>query len=738
MYMTALLWRLFGVRWAVLLTFCALASTGACLLTFFVARRIGGGFWPGLCAALLYLACPLENDYAIRCLRDISPLWFAALSFAAFVCLVERFRSAPANCAALCLTGLLCTLGCGWRSDALLLAPFFAAASAVLLLRRRKGWRYLIAAGAAFVAGALLPLAAIRLLCPPTRSSPLLVCHVGYYGEYTRCNLMGLENTFEVSRDDVDTDMAAQQYHAENDHPGDPLEYLGPDYGTACWRIYRQEIPQNLYHWTAGFPGFYLRALDACRLRDLAVVGWTPPPPPRPRWLSPLAAWVLNPLSAVGPWLFALGACVSLLRPGARLSALCLLSFSVYQAVVLFLILPEYKHAAPLVLPLTVLGGVGLASLRGLASPRALAAKARATLRPGAYLAAGLAAATLLWGAACGGAYCYSLGCRRALLDAVAKRAADGTSAPDALRGSQAFSVVVPPDKEIQQVGYLLAIAAGPGSSFLECRHIHHADGLTSAGLLRTRHRLLPNRQQFFFVTCRPGGVFGDPRTYVCTALLGGNARFLSCTRVPLSAWRQPPVSTVFAPGQASPGNPIVSGTPGATLFVEPPDWNILGLSAEEAFRCGLATPAALFPSADGASLGGSLEAEGWRPIAGCARTEAVPGGLRVQIDAAPAAWAAETPLLTAPADGAYLFRLRHRPEEGRLTLGVLAEDGRTWLALSASGDPTGAEAVRSIQVKLLKGQKFSLILADGAAEVGQRTIFVLEELSAYRDASCN
>ena len=62
-------------------------------MVFFIARRLGGGFWPGLAAAVLYLASPLENDYAIRSLRDVSPLWFAALSFAVFVCLAERFRS---------------------------------------------------------------------------------------------------------------------------------------------------------------------------------------------------------------------------------------------------------------------------------------------------------------------------------------------------------------------------------------------------------------------------------------------------------------------------------------------------------------------------------------------------------------------------------------------------------------------------------------------------------------------
>ncbi len=53
-YTTALLWRVFGIRWSVLLTFCSVASTCACLMVFFIARRLGGGFWPGLAAAVLF------------------------------------------------------------------------------------------------------------------------------------------------------------------------------------------------------------------------------------------------------------------------------------------------------------------------------------------------------------------------------------------------------------------------------------------------------------------------------------------------------------------------------------------------------------------------------------------------------------------------------------------------------------------------------------------------------------
>jgi hypothetical protein len=91
---------------------------------------------------------------------------------------------------------------------------------------------------------------------------------------------------------------------------------------------------------------------------------------------------MLEPLSAAGSWLFALGVVICLLRPGERGRSLCLAAFSVYYAAALFFVLPELKHAGPLVLPLSVFGGVGLAFV-----PRGLWRVVRAALRastPGA------------------------------------------------------------------------------------------------------------------------------------------------------------------------------------------------------------------------------------------------------------------------------------------------------------------------------------------------------------------
>ena len=311
--------------------------------------------------------------------------------------------------------------------------------------------------------------------------------------------------------------------------------------------------------------------------------------------MKPLADWVLRPLTAVGNWLFALGVCVCLVRQGARWQAVCLAAFSVFYAVVLLLVLPELKHAGPMVLPLTVFGGVGLASLSGLLQPLRLVMKLRESWRPAMRLGAAAALATLAWGLTCTGAYFHSRECRRELLTAVTKLSATGQPSPESLRSAQIFSTALLPKDGDQPVGYLLHIAAGEGGGFLECRRIHHSHPLSPVPrLLFTRHPLHPNREQYFFVTCDAGTAFGDVRPFVCTALLDGDARFLSCTHVALTEWRRLPLSTLFVPGEYNPGNPAGDGRPAVTGYEEKPGLNFDGLSDDELHRYAKPAPAAL------------------------------------------------------------------------------------------------------------------------------------------------
>ncbi len=534
----------------------------------------------------------------------------------------------------------------------------------------------------------------------------------------------------------MDTAETAQQWLLDHYPHAAPAPCYGPAYGAACLGMYREEVPANLFWWTWSFPRFYGRALNACRNHDLPINGATfLPPLPRPKWLRPAAAWLLEPLSAAGPWLFALGAVVCLLRPGERGRSLCLSAFSVYYSAALFFVLPELKHAGPLVLPLAVFGGIGLASPRFLIRGVRLIAKVRELFRPALRLAGAAVLLTTAWALVCVAAYAYSRESRRELLAAVMRLARTGQSEPDALRGPRLFSVTLHPERGDRPTGYLLRIAAGAEASHprLECRRLRHEQPLAPARLFFTRHRLHPGREQCFFVTCNPGAPFGEVSPLVCTALLEGDARFLSCTRVDLADWRRLPLCTVFVPGECDPGNPLVDGVSGATQYADNPELNNAGLSFAELASDGGAPPAALFPSADGPSVA-ELPPEGWRVVAPGCETERVAEGLRVRAPAG--SYAAETPLLTAPADGTYYFRLRFRPEAGRLSFGALSQDRRSWLAIRWGDDPAGADAERVLTVQLRAGEKFSLVTADGGSPEGSGSVFLLEALSACRDGS--
>ena len=364
---------------------------------------------------------------------------------------------------------------------------------------------------------------------------------------------------------------------------------------------------------------------------------------------------------------------------------------------------------------------------RALAHPLRLAARVRLTWRPGIWLVGGAAALAATWGLACGATYFYSRECRRELIAAITKLTAAGRPNSEALRSPQLFSVMMRPGRDDRPAGFLLRIAAGPGPSSLQCRRIAHESANGPARLFFARHRLRPGREQCFFVTCRPGTAFGDPRLLALTALLDGDARFLSCARVDLSGWRRLPVSTVFVPGECDPGSPVVGGRTGETQYAANRDLNDAGLSFDELVRYG-GTPADL-----SASEGGTHGAPTWRPV-GEGRAEPSAEGLRVRTPDQPDAYAAETQALTAPADGMYYFRLRYRPVSGRLTFGVLAQSRQSWLAIRWWDDPAGADVERIVQVQLRAGQVFSLVAANGAA--GRGSEFILEGLTVYRDVS--
>jgi hypothetical protein len=557
-YGAALVWKLCGIGWTPLFVFYALVSTGACLLVFAIARKLGGGFLPGFLAALLYFASPLEADLTIRSLRDVSPLWFAALAFAAWLYLSERFQSRIANVAMAGGVGALSALGYGWRTDCLLLPPFLLFCLIVGLRAQRVCWGEVAARAAGFLGGSVLVwLVLLALVGPVRRQSPLIGFHMAYYGEYSRCKLLGVENTFQVWRDDLQTCLDCHFAHAAR-HPDAPdCAYLDDAYGAACAGMYRSRFGYNLYPAIQGFPRFYRHALRACRFAGLPIDGWYYPP------LAPavqaLARW--NRWSGL---LFALGAAVALLAGPDPLRSACLLLFTLYHAAALFAVLPEHKHAGALVLPLCVFGGIGAASPGLLRRVPLVLSRLRARLPVVATAGLALAVAWLL---ACGLAHHYSTACRQAYLDDILARAAGGKLAHETIESPQLFRATLPADPAGVPCGYLLRIRAGAHPGALRCEHVHLPHPPLLAQTLVTQHDLHPGREQFFFVTCCQGAKFTDPRPHVCTVRLPPEAAVLGCTRVDLAGWEHGPVSTLFYPGQCSPGNPRVHGVSGQVLY---------------------------------------------------------------------------------------------------------------------------------------------------------------------------
>jgi hypothetical protein len=560
-YVAALLWKLFGVSWQVLFTFYSLVSTLCCFLVFLMARQLGRAFWPGLFAALLYLAAPLENLYTAISIRDISPLWFAIISFFMLINVVERFRSWKLNLAAFAAVGAVATLGCGWRQDALLLAPFILVTAILYLIQQRRSWRYVTAAAVLFLAGAGSCKAAISGLCPFKKEGSQVSFHMAYYGEYSRCNVLGLENSFQISRDDVQTYFMAQ-YRNAIDHPGSSIHYLGDNYGSNCRAMYQDAVQYNVFHWVLRFPEFYCQALAASDGSQLPIDGIPARPAPLKEssdlWPPPGQRFVLDWLSDGSLWFFVVGIGAVLFVCPDKVRAGSLVVFSVFYAGVLWAVLPEYKHAGSLLLPITVLGGVGLWTLLKLARPSRWGPIWRLTVRPSLPRMIWIGAlAVTAWSAACAGAYYYSVAYRDGYLRRIMTLAAAGTNAPGALKDCQTFSVRLGPGDDKDPVGYLLKIQAGEHGGSLTCSHIRFWQDFPGTTFV-TEHRLHPDRLQHFFVTCLQGARFGDPRPYVCKATLAGDATFLSCTQVDLATWKGLPVSTVFCEGEHTPGSPVL------------------------------------------------------------------------------------------------------------------------------------------------------------------------------------
>jgi len=570
----ALLWRTFGVRWSTLFASYAVLSSLVCVLVFLLASRLGGGLAPGVFAALIFVASPLENEGLASALRDINPLWFDAIGFWALIVWFDPgARSRVLGLASLLLGGVA-TLGIGWRTDGFLLPPVLLAGLLLRLLEARRRPRALALSAVLFLAGTLLAGRAIASLGPAKQLTPQIGFHIAYYGGADRANLLGIENSFQTVRDDGFTRLHANYAN------GRLVEYNSPAYGEACRRLYLASLRYGAFRWLSGFPGFIQQALTGFasegtlqgrRLDELARH--------RVPGLAPLYA-ALDPLTRTAPYLFWLGAVALLLSRRQPITSQLLTGFAFLYSAVLLAVLPEAKHAGPLLLPLSVLGGIGLARVLELAWP----GRRRAWLGDwsgagrGRGLLAGLLAVVTASAVALVLTREMSKRERAGYLDEIRSLPAL-PPADHERRGERAFAVAVGAGAALDPVGYRLEIEAGARPGPLVARYCRGIPGDPEWGCSVNRHRLRPLARQTFFLTCLQGMSFGDRRTAACDLALAGEARIAAVSRVDLASWRRPLFSTLLQRDDLEPGAPVIGRLVSTEyLVLAAPDLGALGL----------------------------------------------------------------------------------------------------------------------------------------------------------------
>lgn len=569
--LAALLWQVFGIDRGVLAAFYSIFSAAACACVFLIARRLTGSGWAGLAAAALMSLSPIEGFLNTWSWRDVSPMWFTAFAFAWFVCAIVSWQRPAAYFTSYAILGVLAVIGIGWRIDALLLAPFLGGCVLVRLIVTRAGLRRSLAAIACFAAAAIATRSLIGSLGASQTQTENIGFQMAFYSDFPRSKLLGIENSFQVLFSDMQTlDNARQIYRAE--HPGGSLAYLSPKYCDVCRRMVYEELSYNLYHWVYGFPAFYWRTLAGLDIQSM--IDEVGSKEIQQNLHSPLRQcfrfgdWLDHKM----PWLFLFGALSTICAGRQRLSATLLWLFSVYYGGIMFFVLPDQKHLGIFLVPLYVFGGAGVWGIAKLCSRSTWKNVDWPDWVGRARWAARVAiSAVAIWGVACVWAHAHSVAKRNELLAEVQSRiAAQGVDAKQALLNERNFTVAIRPDDSGDAAGYLLKISARANPGTLICRQIYYPrDWAHLWGReLITRHKLAPNREQSFFVSCLHGSRLGDPCPHICNIAIDGDAQITRSIRVPMADWNHPQIATLFYDGQNSPGSPAGDSSSTDWLYV--------------------------------------------------------------------------------------------------------------------------------------------------------------------------
>ena len=273
-YLTAALWRVFGIRWGAYFVFYALVSTAASLLLFGIARRVTDSYWCGVAASVGFLASPLERYSAIWSVRDTAPLWFAILAFATLAQgMAPELRNRPLVVGL--ATGVASLVGLGWRPDTQLLPLLVFSSLSLLFAVEGRPKRDFVLAACGFVLGCATVVLSLGWLGPRTTyDQGPVVFHTAWYGEASRSNVLQTENAFQIARDDNLTLYQANYFARQRFGADEPVLRRPNDAGhlRRVQVMYGELARFNALSWWKTFPSFVVRSLNVDRPTVLGSV----------------------------------------------------------------------------------------------------------------------------------------------------------------------------------------------------------------------------------------------------------------------------------------------------------------------------------------------------------------------------------------------------------------------------------------------------------------------------------
>jgi hypothetical protein len=278
-----------------------------------------------------------------------------------------------------------------------------------------------------------------------------------------------------------------------------------------------------------------------------------------------------------------------------------------------------------------------------------------------------------------------------------------------------------------------------------------------------TRHKLLPDKVQYFAVSCFAGG--RDQRPYAYTVTLNAGCRIIWSKKFDLSSWERLPFSMLFHDGEKCAGSPEVGRFPSGNLSFDPflgksavtnlssemgycvpsQSLSVLGLPWDKNFEYPGLMPARLVASFEAPGPGrlqppvtlDELNELGL-PLSNLSPEDAATltseaGGRNLEVLPGQSGNAATYSPMIPSEDGVYLFQMRYHRLAGELTLHVDSPRKKDLLQrtfLTVQGD----SLVQSVEVKLKAGESFQLRLANQAPPGYWASEFLIQEMRAYRE----